>query len=52
MTEVLDADERAFTAEKNLSAATARYVFAALQLQASIGELTAQSMPEVFRGTP
>jgi len=50
MTEVLDADERAFTAEKNLSAAIAQYVFASLQLQASVGELTSKSLPETFGG--
>ena len=50
ITEVLDADERSFTAERNLAAASAQYVFAALQLRASVGELTDRPLPAVFGG--
>jgi len=52
ISEVLDADERTFTAQKNLAAASAQYVFAALQLRASVGELTGRPLPAVFGELP
>jgi len=52
LTEVLDADERTFTAEKYLAAANAQYVFSILQLRASIGELTDRPLPTIFGESP
>jgi len=52
VTDVLDADERVFSAERNLAAAVAQLVFSSLQLQASIGDLTTTSLPEAFGETP
>jgi len=52
LTEVLDADERKFTAEKNLASARSQYIFASLQLRASIGTLAGQPWPEQFGGNP
>ncbi|MCF7821388.1 MAG: TolC family protein [Mariprofundaceae bacterium] len=48
MTEVLDADERRFEAEKNLAEAEAQLVFAELQLKSSVGVLDTEPLPEVF----
>ncbi len=48
MTEVLDADERYFDAEKNLAEAEAQFVFAELQLKSSVGMLDNEPLPEVF----
>ena len=48
MTEVLDADERRFDAEKNLAGAEAQFVFAELQLKSSVGVLDAEPLPDVF----
>ena len=48
ITEVLDADERSSAARKNLAAAAAQYVFAVLQLKASIGALTDRPLSGVF----
>ncbi len=48
MTEVLDADERYYEAEKNLAGAEAQFVFAELQLKSSVGRLDAEPVPEVF----
>ncbi|MDQ6972317.1 MAG: TolC family protein, partial [Mariprofundaceae bacterium] len=45
LTEVLDADERSFAAERNRAAAGAQYAFAILQLQASVGALTDRPLP-------
>jgi len=50
ITDVLDADERRFTADRNLAAASAQYVFAVLQLRASIGELIDKPLPAPFGG--
>jgi len=52
ITEVLDADERSFAAERDLAAAAAQLVFAELQLRASIGELAGKPVPAVFGATP
>jgi outer membrane protein len=52
ITEVLDADERSFIAERNLAIAGAQYVFAFLQLRASIGELTDRPLPTVYGEMP
>jgi len=52
LTEVLDADERKFTADRNLAAARAQYLFANLQLRASIGTLADHPWPESFGGNP
>jgi len=48
MTEVLDADERYYEAEKNLAGAEAQFVFAELQLKSSVGSLDSEPIPEVF----
>jgi len=48
VTEVLDADERSFAAQRNLAAAGAQLVFAELQLRASVGELAGRPLPDVF----
>jgi len=52
LTETLDADERAFAAAKNLAVARAQFVFAILQLKASVGALTNKPMPAVFGEKP
>ncbi|HXH71646.1 MAG TPA: TolC family outer membrane protein [Mariprofundaceae bacterium] len=52
VTEVLDADERNYTAEKDLAAARSQYVFANLQLRASVGELTDKPLPNVYGENP
>lgn len=52
VTEVLDADERKFTADKDLATAKSQYVFAILQLRASVGELTDKPLPTVFGENP
>lgn len=52
ITDVLDADERTFTAETNLAVARSQYIFAILQLKASIGALTGKPLPSVFGETP
>jgi outer membrane protein len=52
ITEVLDADERTFTAETNLAVAKSQYIFAILQLKASIGALTGNPLPSVFGEAP
>jgi len=48
MSEVLDADERYFEAEKNLAGAEAQFVFAELQLKSSVGTLDSEPLPEEF----
>ncbi len=48
MTEVLDADERRFQAERNLAEAEAQLIFAELQLKSSVGVLDREPLPEVF----
>ncbi|MDT8375390.1 MAG: TolC family protein [Mariprofundaceae bacterium] len=48
ITELLDADERRFAAEKSLAEARAGLVFAELQIYASIGALDSGALPEVF----
>lgn len=48
ITEVLDADERRFEAEKNLAEAEAQLIFAELQLKSSVGALDREPLPEVF----
>ncbi|HKI61758.1 MAG TPA: TolC family protein [Mariprofundaceae bacterium] len=52
VSEVLDADERRFTAEKDLAAAQAKLVFAELQLTASIGELDSRQLPVIYGKSP
>ncbi len=52
ITDVLDADERTFTAETNLAVAKSQYIFAILQLKASIGALTGKPLPAVFGEAP
>lgn len=52
ITDVLDADERTFTAETNLAEAKSQYIFAILQLKASIGMLTDKPLPVVFGEAP
>lgn len=52
VTEVLDADERKFTADKNLAAAKSQYIFASLQLRASVGDLTGKPLPAEFGNQP
>ena len=48
MTEVLDADERYYEAEKNLAEAEAQFVFAELQLKSSVGALDTEPIPDIF----
>ena len=50
ITEVLDADERSFAAERNRAAAVAQLVFAELQLRASVGELVGRPLPRSYGG--
>lgn len=50
ITEVLDADERQFAAEEQLAAARSQYIFAGLQLAASVGALSGRELPGVLGG--
>jgi len=52
VSEVLDADERKFAADRNLAVARAQYVFATLQLRASIGELAGEPLPTFLGEEP
>jgi len=48
MSDVLDADERHYDAEKNLAGAEAEFVFAVLQLKSSVGTLDLEPLPEIY----
>jgi len=48
VSEVLDADERYYEAEKNLAEAKANFIFAELQLKSSVGMLDLKPLPDFF----